>query len=295
MSERPMAQEHVRTRRGRRVAVHTPRFPACACKACWARRWWTPERKQARAEEIRRQYADGRRSWSPAANLKRASHWQAEHDALLRDLVGQHDLRTIAARLSAEFGYPRSESSVSHRIKRLGLFILDHRPYTTVEVARMLGMSRTNLHETWVRTGRLRGDRRRGGPHGMLTYGRAELERCVREHAESLNLARIRDSGLAALARAAMRGRVGLGTVEVERLTGVPHQVQAGFYAAGLVPSARRVRRFGSGAGGCWLIDRSDVDAVRRLAAARTDDIVRRREARREPGSGRFLPSGLAV
>ncbi len=214
---------------------------------------------------------------------------------MLRAMIGDHDIGTIAARLTEAFGYPRTEAAVQHRIKRLGLFILDHRPYTTGEVARMLGMSRNNLLETWVRPGRLEGERRRGGLHGMLTYSRAVLESFVRVHAESLNVARIRDEGLRLVARAALRGRQGLGTVEVELLTGVSHQVQSELYARGQVPSARRVRRFGGGAGGCWLIDRADVETVRRLAKATADEIARQRAARRDPASGRYLSAVLGA
>jgi len=72
-------------------------------------------------------------------------------------------------------------------------------------------------------------------------------------------------------------------------LTGVSHQVQSELYAAGQVPSARRVRRFGGGSGGCWLIDRADVETVRRLADARADELARQRDARRDPASGRYL------
>lgn len=285
-----MVQEYAPDRRGYRRPIHTERLADCICTGCAQRRYWTPERKAARAEETRRQYADGRRVWSPNANLKRASHWQPEQDALLRELVGRCDIATLARRLTERFGVPRTESSVKHRIKRLGLFILDHRPYTTGEVARMLGMSRTNLLETWVGTGRLHGERRRCGLHGMLTYSRGELDRFVREHAESLNATRIKDSRLKVLAQAAMRGRVGIGSREVAQLTGVPHQIQAELYSAGLVPSARRVRRAGGGRGGLWLIDRADVEIVGRLAADRAVEIERRRaERQRDETSGRFL------
>jgi hypothetical protein len=238
---------------------------------------------------MRRQYADGRRSWSPNANLKRASHWQPEHDAMLRELVGRHDVPTVARLLTERTVVPRTVSAVKHRLKRLGVFILDHRPYTTGEVARMLGMSRTNLLETWVGTGRLRGTRWQGGQHGMLTYTRTEVEAFVREHAESLNVERIRDGGLKALAVAVLRGRAGLTTCRVTELTGVSHQTLAELYGAGLVPSARRVRRFGGGAGGLWLIDRADVETVRRLAAERAARIALRRAERRHPVSGRFV------
>lgn len=290
MSRPPVVQEYAPDRRGHRRPVHTERFRECRCTGCNQRRWWTPERKAARAAEIRRQYAEGRRSWHPNANLARASHWQPEQDALLRDLVGRHDLGTIARTLTERTGVTRTEQAIKRRLDRLGISRLELRPYTTGEVARMLGMSRNNLLETWVGSGRLRGTRWRGGQHGMLTYRRAELERLVREHAESLNVARIRDSQLKALAQAVMRGRVGVGTREVEGLTGVPHQIQVALYQAGLVPSARRVRRFGGGAGGCWLIDRADIEAVRRLAAERAAEIERLRDEReRDSTTGRYL------
>ena len=290
MSGRTIVQEYGPNRLGPRIPTHTKGLKGCRCTGCCQRRWWTPEQKAARSGEIRRQYADGRRVWSPNANLKRASHWLSEHDALLRDLVGKHDIPTIAAKLTERFGLPRTESSVKHRIQRLGILILDHRPYTTSEAARMLGMSRNNLLEIYVRPGLLRCVRWRGGQHGMFVYNHADLERFVREHHERLNVPAMRDSGLRALAIALSRGSRLVGTREVLKLTGVSRFVQHGLYEAGLVPSARRIRRRGAGRSGGWMIDASDLEAVRTLAAERE---ARRFDRPRDPLTGRILGPGI--
>jgi transposase-like protein len=281
-------QDYDVNRRGWRYPIHTRGLASCRCKGCWAKRWWTPARRAARAADMSRQYAEGRRVWHPNSNLARQSHWLLEHDNLLRSLVGKYDLATVAETLTARTGVVRTAQSVKRRLDRLGISRFAARPLTTGEVARMFGMSRNNLLETWVRSGRLRPERWRGGQHGMLVYSRAELTRFVREHAESLNVARIRDSELRALAQATMRGRHGVGTRSVEDLTGVSSQVQAELYRAGLVPSARRVRRFGGGSGGSWMVDRGDVELVRHLAAERQAEHDRRRISRDRDDAGRY-------
>lgn len=237
---------------------------------------------------MRSQYAEGVRAWSPNANLLRPSRWTTEHDDLLHSLVGTADLPTLARTVSARTGVTRTEQAVKRRLDRIGISRLERRPLTTGEVARMLGMSRNNLLETWVGTGRLRAERWRGGPHGMLVYDRDELARFVRAWAESLDVGRMRDSGLKALGRAAARGRLGLDTRTAARLAGVSPHVARALCAAGLVPSARRVRRRGSGAGGGWVVDRADVEAIRRLAAERRDEQGRRRSSRPRGPDGRF-------
>jgi hypothetical protein len=275
-------------RRGRRYAVHTPGLAgSCRCKRCWARGWWTPERRAARAAEIRRQYGDGRRAWNPASNLARANHWTPERDAVLHELAGHVDTPTLIDRLFARFGYRYTESAVKHRIQRLGILRLERRPYTTGEVARMLGLSRETMLSTWIRPGILAGARRRGGPYGMYTFTRAELETFVSTAASRLDPSRIRDAGLRLLVQARRRGQQQLlGTREVRLATGVSHHVQADLYGRGLVPSARRGR--GPSRYGVWQIEAADVELVRRLAQDRRAANDRRRLSRARDDAGRF-------
>lgn len=291
MSRRPAVQEYAPDRLGRRQPVHTRGFKDCRCTGCCQRRWWTPERRAARAAQIRAWIADGTiPAERPNVNLRRASHWKPEQYDYLRSLVGKHDKATLAHLMTERFGVPRTEQAIKRALDRIGIRLLDERPYTTGEVARMLGISRQTVLSRLVGEGVLRSDLWRGGQHGMRVYSRADLERLVREHPEAYDADRIRDPGLLALARALQRGRRLLGSMEVERLTGVDHRTLVKWYAAGLVPSARRVRGVTVGRGGAWLIDTGDVDTVRRIAVEMADDQARRRAERpRDPISGRLL------
>lgn len=285
-------QEYLINRRGRRQPTHTPIIgKACICTGCHQRRWWTPERRAARGRQIKAWIADGTiPAARPNVNLRRASHWKAEQYDYLKSLVGKHDKATIAVKLTERFGVPRTEQAIKRALDRLGIRLLDERPYTTGEVARMLGISRQTVLSRLVGEGVLRSDLWRGGQHGMRVYSRAGLERLIREHPEAYDGDRIRDAGLKALARAVSRGRRLLGSMDVERLTGVDHRTLVRWYAAGLVPSARRVRGVTVGRGGAWLIEASDVETVRRLRSDIVEAQARRRAERpRDPTTGRLL------
>lgn len=280
MTEAPAGQEYGLDRIGRRVAAHTPRLKsACACKNCWAKRWWTPERRAARAADLRQQYADGRRQPRHDLNDVRAARWRAEEDAYLRSLVGRHDCLTIASLLTERFGYPRTEAAVTHRVRTLGISRMDVRPLSSSEVGRIFGISRETVRARFVNRGLLVGQLRRGGPHGMRMFARAELEQLVRDHPEAYNVEAIRDPALRALAEAVARGRRLLGSSEVRRLTGVDVRQLLRWYADGLVPSARRVAGVRFGRGGGWLIEAADLAVIRQLDAERTERRRRREES----------------
>lgn len=288
MSGRPAAQEYAPDRRGRRRPVHTPRMgAACICVGCHQRRYWTPDRRAARAAQVRAWIADGTiPAERPNVNLKRASHWKpAEYDELRR-LVGKHDRATIAAKLTEKFGVTRTEHAVKRALDRLGIRLLDERPFTTGEVARMLGISRQTVLARLVGAGVLHSELWRGGQYGMRVYGRADLERLIREHPEAYDAGRVKDRALKALAQAVTRGKRLLGSAEVERLTGVDHRVLVRWYADGLVPSARRVRGVTVGRGGAWLIEAHDAETVERIRDERSR---RRAERPRDPATGAFV------
>lgn len=241
---------------------------------------------------MRRQYADGTRVRQHDINEKRAEHWRPEEDALVRELAGQYDSLTIGSMLGERLGKPRSETSVKHRIQRLGIFLMDVRPLTSSEVGRIFGVSRETVRTRFVNRGLLVGQLRRGGPHGMRMFTRAELERLIREHPESYEVAAIRDPALRALAEAVNRGRRLLGTAEVASLVSIDPRTLAGWYLAGLVPSARFVQGVRPGAGGAWLLAAGDVGMVRRLADERADAARAKAEAKRDPMTGAFLRAG---
>jgi hypothetical protein len=285
-------QEYLINRRGQRQPCHTPIIGrACICTGCHQRRWWTPDRRAARGRQIRAWLADGTiPTPRPNVNLRRASHWKPEQYDYLRSLVGKHDISTIAAKVSERFGVPRSEMAIKRALQRIDVRRLDERPYTTGEVARMLGISRQTVLARLVDNGLLASELWRGGHHGMRVYSRASLEALIREHPEAYDADRIREPGLKALARAISRGRRLLGSMEVERVTGVDHRTLVRWYAAGMVPSARRVRGVTVGRGGAWLIAAADVETVRRLRIDLPAEYARRRAERpRDPATGRLL------
>lgn len=285
-------QEYLVNRLGRRQPTHTRGIgAACICTGCHQKRWWTPTRRRARAAQVRAWLANGTiPAARPNTNLRRASHWKPEQYDYLRTLVGRHDKPTIACLLTERFGVERTEQSVKRALDRIGVRLLDARPYTTGEVARMLGISRQTVLSRLVGAGVLHSELWRGGQHGMRVYSRGDLERLIREHPEAYDAERIRDRSLKALAQAFNRGRRLVGSMEVERLTGVDHRTLVRYYAAGLVPSARRVRGVTVGRGGAWLIEAGDVETVRRLAVSIPAEQAQRRAARpRDPSTGRLL------
>jgi DNA-binding transcriptional MerR regulator len=290
MSGRVAAQEYAPSKSGRRLPVHTPALrDACRCYTCRNRRWQTPERRAEMSERLRRQYADGTRSRQHDINQKRASHWRPEEDALVRELAGRYDSLTIGRMLGERLGQPRSEVAVVHRMKHLGILLMDVRPLSSSEVGRIFGVSRETVRTRFVKSGLLVGQLRRGGPHGMRMFDRAELERLIREHPEAYEIEEIRDPTLRALAEAVTRGRRLLPTSEVVRLTGVAQTTLARWYAAGRVPSARLVTGVRPGAGGTWLIEAADLATIRRLRDGRKEARRVTAESRRDATSGRYL------
>ena len=91
--------------------------------------------------------------------------------------------------------------------------------------------------------------------------------------------AAIRDPQLRALAEAVTRGRRLIGTKQVQEQTGVDFRLLAVWYAAGLVPSARKVKGVRVGRYGEWLIEAPDLVTVRQLKAEHEARIQRRNEA----------------
>lgn len=273
-------QEYVTTRRGRRVAAHTPRLKSrCACLSCRRKASWTPERRLQRSADIRQQYADGRRSTDRMLDVNRRNPkcWTAEADDLLRSLVGRHDVTTIARIISERFGRPRTKAAVVHRVKTLGLSRMAARPYTTAEVAYLFGVSDETVRARLVRTGLLVGTLRPGmAHHGMRFFERADVEKLVREHPEAYDADRLRDPALRALAVAVARRHPVLSTPAVCRLTGAHQRELSAWYLAGLVPSARKLHGVLPGAAGAWVIEAADLPLVRRLAA----DLAERRRRR---------------
>lgn len=286
-------QEYALSRTGRRVAVRTPRLKSCACKRCWAKRWWTPERRAARGQQLRQQYADGRRFPQHDLNEKRAEHWRPEEDALIRELAGHYDSLTIGQMLGKRLGKARSESAVKHRIKKLGIFLMEVRPLSSSEVGRIFGISRETVRVRFVKRGLLVGQLRRGGQHGMRMFSRQAVERLIREHPEAYEIEAIRDPSLRALAKAVNRGRRLLTTSDVTRLTGIAQTTLVGWYSAGRVPSARFVQGMRPGRGGAWMIEAIDVEMVRRIRDGRAESCRTRAEARRDTASGRYLPAAV--
>jgi hypothetical protein len=205
-------QEYAPDRRGYRNPAHTQGMAGlCNCSTCYQRRWWTPERRSARAAAMRQQWASGRRDGQPNSNVLRASHWTPEQDAHLRSLAGKHDLPELAALMTTLFHVPRTAQAIHRRCQRLGISRLQLRPYTTSEVARMLGMGITTLRTRIVIPGLLQFVWWRGGSAGTRVYRRDDLERFIRLHPGSYDPARIRDSQLSVLARAVTRGRLRTG------------------------------------------------------------------------------------
>lgn len=240
-------------------------------------------------ERLRRQYAEGTRVAGRDHQRKHPAVWTAEQDDALRLLGGQYDCRTIARILTERFGTARSERAVRHRFTRLGVSRYDGRPLSSSEVGRLFGVSRETVRRRFVGHGYLVGTLRRHGPHGMRVFARAEIERLIREHPEAYRADAIRDPSLRALAVAVARGRGLVPTAEVTRLTGVPQETLSGWYRAGLVPSATKVRGPLPGAGGAWLIEAGDVETVRWLVATRGQRARERAEPRRCPLTGVYL------
>jgi hypothetical protein len=294
MSGRSALQEYEARPSGRRRPVHTPRLTAsCACISCVRRRWWTPERRAARGEQIRAAYAAGTRRVGRDGNRKKVTFWQPQQDAALRELAGRYDSLTIAQILSERFGQPRTATAVTHRCKTLGISRMDIRPLTSSEVGRIFGgISRETVRVRFVKSGLLVGTLRRGGPHGMRMFTRADLERLIREHPEAYDAATIRDPALRALAGATRRGRRLLPTSEVTRLTGIDNRTLAGWYAAGRVPTARKVHGVLPGATGAWLIEAGDLATVRAIRDGYAAGARARAAARRDPLTGTFLGAG---
>lgn len=203
MRRRPVVQEYAPDRRGYRKPVHTPGLKGtCNCSTCYQRRWWTPERKAARAAAMRRQWASGERDGQPDANVRRATHWTPEQDDYLRQIAGDHDLPELAALLSARFSAPRTKQAIQRRCQHLGISRLGLRPYTTSEVARMLGIGVTTLRTQIVLPCLLPFAWWRGGSIGTRVYRHADLEQFIREHPDAYRIERIRDPRLSVLARA---------------------------------------------------------------------------------------------
>ncbi len=274
-------QDYLRYPSGRRLAVHTPRLGrSCRCKGCQTRRWWTPERRAAMRRMMLRQYAEGRRDLSvvAAANRRHARCWTLEQDDALKVLAGRHDCRTIASMLGERFGVPRTESSVVHRLKKLGVSRMALRPYSAGEVGRLFGITRETVRKRFVETGLLACTVRRGGPHGMRMFTRAAVERLVAEHPEAYDREAIRDPGLRAIALGVARRRPLLTAREVQARTGATQRQLSAWCIAGLVPSARKVRAIVMGAGGGWLCTLDDLAVVTGLVA----DAEARRRARAE-------------
>lgn len=287
---RPITQEYAIYRSGRRYPVHTPALKSrCRCLSCTRKASWTPERRAAMGERIKREWAEGTRTLRRNPNDNRSATWKPAEDAYLKSIADRYDCLTIGALLTERFGHPRSEHAVKHRCQRLGIARMDIRPLSSSEVGRIFGVTRETVRARFVNTGMLAGDLRRGGPHGMRMFTRAEIEALVREHPEAYDLEAIRDPSLKALALAVQRGRKPLSTSEVSRLTGIHSRTLAGWLARGLVPSARKVRNFRPGAGGAWLIPATDVAVVEAIRDGRADLQRERANARRDPLTGSFL------
>jgi hypothetical protein len=281
VSHCPPGQEFVTSRAGRRIPAHTPKLKAgCHCKSCQLRQWWTAERRAERAEMLRRQYADGTRKRNPDPNRGRVSLWRPQESAALSKLVGQVDLPTMIDELERITKYRRSPAAIKHQIARLGLSRLAARGLSTTDVGRIFGISRETVRTRLLKRGLLVGRPYRGGQAGIMTvFDRAELVAFVREHPEAYDASLINDRELRALAEAVGRGRRLMGTSEVERLTGVNYRQLAAWYAAGLVPTARRVEGVRRGRFGTWLIEAGDLTTVQRLRADHIDRQRRRAEA----------------
>lgn len=293
MSTAPSGQEYAVYRSGRRYPVHTGKLGSrCRCLSCTRKATWTPERRAAVGERVRREWAEGTRVLRRNPNDRRPERWQRQHDEYLRTLAGKHDSLTIARMLAERFGQPRSETAVKHRLKRLGIARMDVRPLSSSEVGRIFGVTRETVRVRFVNAGLLVGTLRRGGPHGMRMFTRAEIETLIREHPDAYDLEAIRDPALKTLARAVTRGRRFLNTADVSARTGVDSRTLAGWLARGLIPSARKVRSFRPGAGGAWLVPATDVVIVEAIRDGRAELQRERANARRDPLTGSFLRAG---
>lgn len=133
-----------------------------------------------------------------------ARRWLPEHERVLGELLGTMDTIEIAAELTRRFGYPRTNDAVRVRISVLGLSRLTVRPWSQLEVARILGIGYERIRG-WVRCGwltgtpwRLGGGQRRDNVSAAFT--RADIERFFREHPGMVQPQQIQDSGLRTLA-----------------------------------------------------------------------------------------------
>jgi hypothetical protein len=196
----PEGQDFVTGKHGKLVPIHTPKLGGtCRCGPCRQRRLWTPERRAARSAAYKG------RCLRPPGPQKIASRWTPDQEAALVSLLGTMDTAGIAAELTRRFGWPRTVTAVRERIKVRKLSRLTVRPWSQMEVARILGVGYERVRG-WVRQGWLTGTpwHLGGGqrPDALSqAFTVADVERLLRARPGLVRLDQIRHGGLKTLAQ----------------------------------------------------------------------------------------------
>lgn len=206
----PAEQQFVTGRSGRLTPVHTQSLgSACRCGPCRQSGRWTPEARAARSAEYRTKAAAGV-TFGTRGPKRIASRWLPEHERALVDLLGRMDTAGIAAALTQQFGWPRTETAVRERIKVRKLSRLTVRPWSQREVAWQLGVGYERVRN-WVRLGlltgtpwKLGGGQRRAAISQVFSV--ADVERFLRAHPDLVRVFVIRHPVLRALMIALCRG-----------------------------------------------------------------------------------------
>jgi excisionase family DNA binding protein len=204
-------------------------------------------------------------------------------------MLGTMDAATIAAKLSEQFPWPRTETAVKSRVKVLRLSLLVVRPMSRREVEHALGVSDDTI-VAWIAQGllvgtpwKLGGGQRKANISRAFT--RAEVEAFVRTHPELVQVARIRDRGFRALVEGVTRGRRPLTIKEAARLANVEYGTLMYWCKHGKVPSAYQVD------GRHWRISATDLPLLRSMPDQRTQAAQSTRVRRAD---GTYAPSETA-
>lgn len=118
-----------------------------------------------------------RRRWQREAIPRRPDSWTDDQDARLRALVGNHSPEEISARLTAEFGIPRTLDSIRSRACVLGV-PSEWDAFTVPTIARICGVGADTVYD-WIRAGGLVAvQRHRGAYHRITAEAFEQFIRC---------------------------------------------------------------------------------------------------------------------
>lgn len=254
-------QEFAPDRSGRRRAVHTRGLgEACRCAPCVSRRWYTPERRAAQADRMRRQWAEG--TFAGRARGLHPRRWTRREDQALADLAGTLPLPDVTAELNRRFSTDRTVVAVGLRARRLGLSVWQG-GYSLRDLERVFGVAHQTIARSWVEPGLLVGRRWDGrGPHAGWWFEPAEVERFVRDCGWLFDVARMKRSHpLTTVAELAHRSDPWLvGSVAVAGALGLSEAATWRWIKRGLVPFRRRPN---GGGPGMVCVRGRDVPAIR--------------------------------